>query len=109
MLFGEFPEKENLETCSNLELDTIGSINGLNWSANNKKAWNIVSSGFQSLINRMLSINPEERPSISEILEWDWVQFDWCEQFIQDVFEEMEQRKEFWESMKLQQNKVHQL
>ena len=95
MLYGEFPLRGDTETCSNYNTDSI------KWRITNKlsKERNInedlASGDLQNLLARMLSIDPDKRPYISEILEWDWVKTKLNETLIQDVFEEMEQRKNF--------------
>ena len=95
MLFGEFPLKENSETKSNFCSETIGWITGLKWSPKSKKQWDIASFELQDLLSSMLSADPDERPSISEILEWDWIKIVGNINLPQDVFEEMELRKNF--------------
>ena len=95
MLYGEFPLRGDTETCSNYNSDSI------KWRISNKlsKERNInedlASGDLQNLLARMLSIDPDKRPCISEILEWEWVKTNLNETLIQDVFEEMEQRKNF--------------
>ena len=95
MLCGEFPLRGDTETCSNYNSDSI------KWRISNKlsKERNInedlASGDLQNLLARMLSIDPDKRPCISEILEWEWVKTSLNETLIQDVFEEMEQRKNF--------------
>ena len=103
MMFGEFPVKENSETYSYYDSfsdsysdsDTIGSLTGLKISTNIKHQWNKISTELQDLLGNMLSMDPDERPSITEILESDWFKdiYDWS--ISQDVFEEMEMRKQF--------------
>ena len=38
--------------------------------------WDYDSFELQDLINRMLSVGPDEHPSILEILEWDWIRIN---------------------------------
>ena len=103
ILFGEFPLKEDQETCSNFGSDILEWIDGVKLFADNRKHWEYISYELQKLLGRMLSFNPNERPSISEIMEWSWLQIDWSKDFIQEVFEDMDQRKTLWKDIMLQQ------
>ena len=95
MLYGEFPLRGDTETCSNYNSDSIkwGITNKLSKERNINE--DLASGDLQNLLARMLSIDPDKRPCISEILEWEWVKTNLNETLIQDVFEEMEQRKNF--------------
>ena len=95
MLFGEFPLKEDSETCSNFDSETIGWITGLKWSTEIKKLWDLASLDLQDLLSSMLWIDPDERPTISEILEWEWFKSNDSDNFSQKVYEEMEHRKNY--------------
>ena len=95
MLFGEFPITESSETDSVYSTNTIGWITGLKISTENKKHWENTSTELQDLLGNMLSLDPDERPILTEILKSDWLKdlYDW--EISQYVFEEMELRKQF--------------
>ena len=95
MLFGEFPVKNSYETCSMFDSESIGWITGLKISPDIKNQWDNTSIELQDLLGSMLSMDPDERPSITETLESDWLKdmYDWNRS--QEVFEEMEMRKQF--------------
>ena len=92
MLFGELPLEENYDTCSMEDSETIGWITGLKPSENCKKKWDLSSCHLQELVGNMLSMDPDVRPSLQEILEWDWINYHNNLWSPQDVFEDMEQR-----------------
>ena len=95
MLFGEFPIKEDLETSSLFDAETIGWITGLKCSQNSKKQWDILSTDLQDLLGFMLSMDADTRPSIDEALEWEWLNDYFDAWSPQEIYEEMEQRKQF--------------
>ena len=95
MLFGEFPVNESSETCSVDDSETIGWITGLKNPTEIKKQWNNTSIELQDLLGSMLSMDPDERPSLVEIFESDWLKDAYDLNISQEVFEEMELRKKF--------------
>ena len=95
MLFGEYPIRDCSDTCSIFDSETIGWITGLKISPEIRKQWDDISIDLHDLLGSMLSMDPDERPSIIEILESDWVKDLHCWNISQEVFEEMEMRKQF--------------
>ena len=93
MLYGEFPSREDTETCSNYNSDSIKWRDTNSLSKERNLMEDLASDDLQSLLSWMLSIDPNKRPCISEILEWDWLKTNLRDNPIQDVLEEMEQRK----------------
>ena len=95
MLFGEYPIKDNYETCSKFDSETIGWITGLKISPEIKKKWESTSIELQDLLGSMLSMDPDDRPSLVDIFKSDWLKdmYDW--EISQEVFEEMKIRKQF--------------
>ena len=73
MLFGEFPIKENYDTWSVDDSEIIGWVTGLKCSIQTKKLWWWASDELQELIGNMLSMDPDERPTIDEILQSEWL------------------------------------
>ena len=68
------------------------------WSVQMKvnKLWNLLSEDLQNLLSSMLSMDPDDRPSVTEILEENWLYegYDWDSTYL--IFWEMEQRFNFW-------------
>ena len=96
MLFGELPlEDEFSDTCSVHDVDSLGWITGLKYSPQVRKQWSLLSVELHELLEDMLSIEPESRPSPEEILNWDWLQNIYYLNFRYEVFEEMEQRMHY--------------
>ena len=95
MLYGEFPSRGDTETCSNYNSDLIKWRDTNTLSKDRNLMEDLASDDLQSLLSWMLSIDSDKRPCISEILEWDWLNTNLKENLIQDVLEEMEQRKNF--------------
>ena len=97
MIFGEFPLEDKLsETCSDYESETIGWITGLKCSNDSKLIWKILSEDLQDLLSSMLSMDPDERPSVDEILKEEWLYDTYDIDSNHMVFSEMEQRYNFW-------------
>lgn len=95
MVFGEFPVTEEFDDSTIYETDTIGGITGLKCSLECKNKWKLISTDLQDLFSSILSMDPDERPTISEILECDWLKDAYQEGMAQYVYEEMEQRKQY--------------
>ena len=93
MLFGEFPIKENYDTWSENDSETIGWVTSLKCSFEAKKLWNRTSSELQELIGNMLSMDPDTRPTVEEILQSDWLNDIENQNLPYEVFSEMEARK----------------
>lgn len=94
MLFGKFPVVEESEDSTFVDTETIGGITGLKCSIDCKKKWEQTSSDLQELIGSMLSMEPEDRPTLQQILESDWIREAYDEDMPLWVYEQMEQRKE---------------
>lgn len=95
LIFGEFPLKDESEVSTMYDTDTIGGITGLKCSIESKNKWKLLSTDLQELLGNLLSMEPEERPSIQEILESKWIQAAYDEDTPLYVFEEMEARKRY--------------
>ena len=96
MLFGELPlEDEFSDTCSGYSEDSIGFITGLKYSNEVKKEWSLLSNDLQDLLGRMLSMDPDDRPTPEQILDSKW--FSKSQSFCSanEVYFEMEQRMSF--------------
>jgi len=98
LVFGEFPVKDDSEDSTFCDTDTIGGITGLKCSLGCKKKWEQVSLDLQELLGNMLSMEPEDRPSLQQILESPWISKAYEEYMPQYVFEEMEKRKNISEN-----------
>lgn len=92
LIFGEFPIKESEENSTTFDSDTMGCQTGLKCSFGAKQ-WNCLSEACQELLSSMLSMEPEERPTIDEVLENDWFSSAFNPEMGLVVFEEMEERK----------------
>ena len=95
MLFGEFPLNDSYDTCSLEDPDSIGWITGLKWSSEIKKQWDLISCDLQDLIGNLLSLDPDERPLLNELLEWEWLSDISDSGIVKEVYQEMENRRNF--------------
>lgn len=95
LLFGEFPQKEEFNDSTDYDSDAIGGITGLKYSPKIKSQWNEISPECQELLSSMLSIEPDERPKIEEIITYEWFNAAYDERMPEFAFEEMEQRKQY--------------
>ena len=70
-----------------MEVDQVDSIS--------IKRWELISKDAKDLILSMISLDPRERPTITEVLQHSWTskQFDDCLPNI--VYQEMEARKDY--------------
>jgi serine/threonine protein kinase len=94
LVFGEFPVKEESDDSTFDDTETIGGITGLKWSFDWKNKWQQISLELQDLLGNMLSMEPEDRPSLQEILESKWILPAYDENMPLSIFVEMERRKE---------------
>ena len=95
MLYGEFPLREDSDAITSYDSNSIKRRDSIKMPKENKIQGDLGCFNLRSLLTSMLSIDPDKRPCILEILEWDWLKFDWNDNLIQDILEEMEQRKNF--------------
>lgn len=93
LIFGEFPVKESDEHSTMFDSETMGCLTGLKCSFGAKQ-WNCISAECQELLSSMLTMEPEDRPTVDEILENEWFNSAFREDMGLIVFEEMEQRKQ---------------
>ena len=97
MLFGEFPINKSYDTWSEDDSGSIGCITGLKWSSEIKKQWDSISCDLQDLIGNLLSLDPDVRPSLHELLEWEWISDISNPEITKEVYQELEYRKKsFW-------------
>lgn len=74
LLFGELPIKKDDDESTIHDSDTLTTITGLKCSLDCKKKWSQLPEDLQDLLSCMLSLEPDERPELSEILEFPWLQ-----------------------------------
>lgn len=96
MVFGEFPLKDDCEDSTLYDTETIGGITGLKCSIDCKKKWEQISTELQELLGNMLSMEPEDRPSLQDILDSNWITPAYYEHMPERVYDEMEKRKELF-------------
>ena len=94
LVFGEFPVKDESEDSTFDDTETIGGITGLKCSFDCKKKWQQISYELQELLGNMLSLEPEDRPTLQEILESKWIQPAYEDHTPLSIYEEMERRRE---------------
>lgn len=92
LIFGEFPVKESDESSTMFDSETMGCLTGLKCSFGAKQ-WNCISSECQDLLSSMLTMEPEERPTMDELLQNEWFNSAFNEDMSLVIYEEMEQRK----------------
>lgn len=73
LLFGELPLKQDNEDSTNYDSDTLLTITGLKFSIDCRKKWSQLPMELQDLLSWMLSMEPDERPSLQEILGSSWL------------------------------------
>mmetsp|Transcript_9830 Transcript_9830/g.11044 ORF Transcript_9830/g.11044 Transcript_9830/m.11044 type:complete len:112 (+) Transcript_9830:649-984(+) len=98
MLVGEFPNLEDLKSCAvtnDSDKDDFDMIDDEKLESVSKKRWELLSEKARNLILAMLSVEPKDRPTISEVLENDWLQEPFSEGTPFMVYSEMEARKEY--------------
>lgn len=93
LVFGEFPLKDESEDSTLFDTDTIGGITGLKCSIDCKKKWALISTDLQDLLGSMLSMEPDDRPSLKDILESDWIKEAYYEDMPLYIYEQLEERK----------------
>ena len=94
LLFGELPLKQDNEDSTNYNSDTLLTITGLKFSIDCRKKWSQLPMELQDLLSWMLSMDPDERPSLQEILGSSWLK----EAYFEDMpfyFYEKIQKKNF--------------
>lgn len=97
LLVGEFPSLQGLRDISSTE-ETERNLGNLpEWEADleTQRKFKKLSSGLQDLIKSMTDIDPDKRPSISEIIQNSWFSEDFSGEFHEEVYLEMQNRKEF--------------
>lgn len=92
LVFGEFPLKDDSEDSTLFDTETIGGITGLKCSIDCKKKWSMISTELQQLLGNMLSMEPDDRPTLQQILDSDWILPAYYEHTPERVFEEMDKR-----------------
>ncbi|CAI2385340.1 unnamed protein product [Moneuplotes crassus] len=97
LLVGEFPNLERLRDYSSTEDSEKNSTLLPQQEANLEtlRKFKKLSPCLQDLIKSMTDIDPENRPSVSEILENSWFSEDFSRECLEEVHSEMEARKEF--------------
>eukprot|EP00344_Euplotes_crassus_P001974 CAMPEP_0197009132 /NCGR_PEP_ID=MMETSP1380-20130617/48647_1 /TAXON_ID=5936 /ORGANISM="Euplotes crassus, Strain CT5" /LENGTH=261 /DNA_ID=CAMNT_0042430175 /DNA_START=158 /DNA_END=943 /DNA_ORIENTATION=+ len=73
LLFGELPIKKDDDESTLHDSDTLSTITGLKCSLDCKKKWSQLPEELQDLLSCMLSIEPDERPDLEEILDYPWL------------------------------------
>ena len=73
------------------------------------KLWKTLPEDLQNLLGSMLSMDPDERPSIDQILQSDWLydKEEWNSAHM--IFLEMEERFNFWKERQTKYNIWRQL
>lgn len=72
MLIGEFPnvdDHESLTLTADSDSQMIDDCEDWNIKDLVRKRWDLLNDSVKALIVKMISSNPEERPSIKEILD----------------------------------------
>lgn len=95
MIFGEKPIKveRSDDSSTYFDSDTLGAITGLKCSDQTKRKWDLLPEELQILLGSMLSLEPEERPTLKEILESNWIQGAYHEEMPIYFYEEMSRRQ----------------
>ena len=93
MLFGELPIKKDDEESTLFNSDTLCTITGLKFHSLQEK-WSQVPKELQELLSSMLSLEPEERPSLQEILEYPWLEEAFHEDMPSFFYSEIENMKQ---------------
>mmetsp|Transcript_14548 Transcript_14548/g.16811 ORF Transcript_14548/g.16811 Transcript_14548/m.16811 type:complete len:95 (+) Transcript_14548:473-757(+) len=79
LLIGDFPEKsliyENTTSTDENESE-LGKQTSSEVEKNSTKKWTGLSASVKNLLTQMLTIKPEQRPSIEEVLSHDWFRPD---------------------------------
>jgi serine/threonine protein kinase len=95
MLIGEFPLKGDFTndfTTIDTEM-TTNTIQFANPDQEFKKRWGMLSDSVKSLIQKMIDTNPDNRPTILEVLQHPWLSKKISSELMQETFREMEWRK----------------
>ncbi|CAI2386099.1 unnamed protein product [Moneuplotes crassus] len=97
LLIGEFPNLGKLRDFSSTEGSEESSslLQRQDHNLGTLKRFKNLSPDLQTLIKSMTDANPENRPTISEILENSWLCEVFSEKFREEVHSEMNARKEF--------------
>lgn len=72
---------------------------------NSTKKWNSLSESVKNLIVAMLSNQPDERPSIEDVLNHKWLSKEFDDELLTDYYDEMVHRKEFIQKYTNRKNK----
>lgn len=92
LIFGEFPVRESGDNSTGFDSETMGGLTGLKCSFGAKQ-WNSLSTDCQDLLSSLLTMEPDDRPTVDEILQNEWFDSAYREDMPLIIFEEMEQRK----------------
>lgn len=98
MLVGEFPNPDiHSSMAATTDSDSQGIDESEEWTMEElvKKRWDLLSDSVKTLILKMISKDPEERPNIKEVLETEWLQEPFSELTPYHIYSEMGSRKEF--------------
>lgn len=97
LLTGEFPNKENVNndfTTVDTEF-TTSSIEYSHQSDNSKKHLDLLSPEVKSLIQKMIDPNPNNRPTIEDVLHDDWLNQPMSLDILSQTFLEMDTRRQY--------------
>lgn len=108
LLIGNLPDKDFISGSSFLtkdsDMDGKQQISQQNEKRSTEK-WNCLSDSVKGLIVKMLSSDPKSRPSITELLNHEWLWRDYDEEILSELYSEMVYRKEYiWNYSKRKQN-----
>jgi len=98
LLVGEFPNPQNTVSCAatndsdrgvsdDMEVDHLDSVS--------QKRWELLTKTAKDLILQMISLDPDQRPTITQVLEHPWLQKPFAEMIPNMVYQEMEARKDY--------------
>ena len=98
LLVGEFPDQQFIsginESTNDSEMEEIENPTNQD-EKNSTKKWNSLSESAKSLIISMLSIKPDGRPSIEDVLNHEWLSKDFNDEILHDLYSEMLYRKNY--------------
>jgi serine/threonine protein kinase len=95
MIFGEKPIKVEQpdDSSTYFDSDTLGAVTGLKCSDQTKTKWGFLPEELQLLLGSMLSLEAEDRPTLEEILESEWIQDAFHEEMPMYFYKEMTRKQ----------------
>ena len=98
LLIGELPDKElilgNSLQTNDSDMEDDQQMSKQNEKHSTKK-WNCLSETVKNLIIKMLSVSPDSRPSIQELINHEWLWSDFDSEITNELYSEMIHRKKF--------------